>query len=492
MLSLAANLNHKPRFRSASAWVLPAGFSLLAVVLIFTGHFLLLAGVVVVPFIAWVLHRYDAGLYLVVFGLPLFQSIAFTEGKASSIGLNFQYLLIPVVFISWITAKIYYGELASMRFPRLLPIGAWIAILFLSIFNQSDVVSPALIQHGLFQIFALLNYIVLFYMLINEPLESHRLFRIFWILLAIAVAASAIGIVQYLHTASDPQNTVRVASTFTSVMRKNVKNNPNAFGTYIAWMIMLPLVLWPVCRARRRWMLVASIPVLLFSLLLTFSRSSLLAVVFAVLITVFKKRKRLASLFILLSIVCLVGLSFEPAFHRRMGSIVTVMTDKTLIHEFTRINPQTLDWSYVGYFGMSGYNSDIVSAAFRVWTWIEGLRVFTCHPMLGTGYHLLSAFSYWPTAENLFIDFLAMTGLLGFGSFIIVQILFVRDGLDLMRRSPIFSNLALFWLVVLTVLFFVSLTGSIWFNGKLLGMYWVLGGLFYNAREQTRHSVRQP
>ncbi|UCE04670.1 MAG: hypothetical protein JSW07_13710, partial [bacterium] len=114
-----------------------------------------------------------------------------------------------------------------------------------------------------------------------------------------------------------------------------------------------------------------------------------------------------------------------------------------------------------------------------------GVQLFWAHPFLGVGYHLTLAYSPWPTAENLYLDFASMTGIVGFSLFIAVQIIFLRDGFRLLK-SPQFTYLGMFWLTVLVVAFFVNLTGSVLFGGKLLGIFFILAGLFYNVKQKEK------
>jgi len=464
---------------------------LLISILLFTEQFFSVGLILGTIFIIAIFHNYKYGLYFVVIGLPLFQSIAMKSDSATSTGINMQYILIPVVFVSWLSEKISKKELSRIKLPFLTLFIIFIGSLLVSLINQIDTVSPKLITHGLVNVYAAVNYLVLFYILVNEDLKSHDVKKIFWGILIISFITAVIGVFEYF-TADETliSGSLRATSTFKSYLRTDTKNNPNAFGTYMAFMAVTAILVWNLNNKKHRVFIYVSIAAIILGLLLSFSRSSLLGLMFAILAYTYIRNKKAFILSIIIALIGLVALYFEPTFHRRIESIMTVVSDKQVINMFLTINPQTLDWSYVEYYGIQGYYSDIISGAFRIWAWIEGVQLFFDHPIFGIGFHLNRAFSPWPTAENLYIDFACMTGLLGFVSFLIIQIRFLRDGFQYLK-NPQFTNIGIWWLNILAILFVVSQTGSILFDSKLLGIFWILGGLFYNVKLHERNYIHQ-
>ncbi len=492
MLAINTKINRELFSLEKLILLLVISFSLIAFLMLSFERYLALAALLGALLLILIIHDYRYGLYFIVIGLPLFQSIALKSDSATSTGINLQYVLIPVAFISWLSTKITHKKLSEIRLPFLALFSVFIGALVISLINQMDIVSPNLVRHGLVNAYAVVNYLILFYILINEDLKPQDMKKILWAILVVAFVTGLIGVIEYL-TADETLATtgLRATSTFKSFLRTDTKNNPNAFGTYMAFMAVTAILIWNLNDKKYRKFIALAMAAILMGLLLSFSRSSLLGLVFVMLVYTYVKNKKAFIFAIIISATGLVALYFEPTFHRRIESILAVISDRRVINMFLNINPQSLDWSYVEYYGIQGYNSDIISGAFRIWAWIQGVQMFVAHPLFGIGYQLNRAFSPWPTAENLYIDFACMTGLVGLLSFLIIQFRFLRDGFQYLKH-PQFTNLGMWWLNILAILFIVSQTGSILFHSKLLGIFWVLGGLFYNVRLHERNYLHQP
>jgi O-antigen ligase len=434
-----------------------------------------------VLFLILIIQNYRYGLYFVVIGLPLFQSLSLKSDAANSMGINLQYILIPIVFFSWLAERISKKEFTRLKFPLLSLLLFFVLVLIATVVNQMDVVSNQLIRRGSIQIYSLINYIILFYILVNEKLDKEDIQKIFWGLLCVGFIAASIGIFQYFTTYTGPTGGLRATSTFKSFLRTNTRANPNAFGTYLAFISVLVLFFWNTSRRKNRPMLIFIFGILVFCLILSLSRSSLLALIFSILCYTFYRNKKAFLIVILISIIGFVGLYFEPIFHRRIESIVAVVSDKRVIQLFLNVNPRSLDWAYVERFGIQGYHSDIISGAFRFWAWIQGFHLFIAHPFLGVGYNMTLGYSPWPTAENFYLDILSMTGLAGFSLFIIIQVIFLKHGFRLLK-SPHLSHIGMLWINILAIVFFTSITGSVLFESKLSGIFWSLAGIFYNVK----------
>jgi len=464
---------------------------LLLLALISREKYLGIAALSVVALLIVIIQNYRYGLYFLIIGLPIFQSVAARSDAATSTGINLQYILIPAVFVAWLSEKMTKKELAGLKFPHFSILLVFVIALLLSIINQMDVVTIGHIRHGIIQLYALLNYLILFYIIVNEDLNEKRLNKIFWGFLIVALLTAVVGIYQYFTIKPDQKNIVRVTSLFGSILRSDTKNNPNDFGTYLGFMIMVGLMMWRLAEKKKRLMLAVIISLTFVTLIFTFSRSSLLATVFAVLFFTYHRSKKAFVITIVAVIFGMMLLYFDPRFQSRLHSIYAIITNKRIINIFLHINPQNLDWEYIEYYGIQGYGSDIISGAFRIWAWFQGMHLFLTHPFFGIGYHLTLAFSPWPTAENLYLDFASMTGLFGFSIFLALQIIFLKDGFK-MLRSEKYNHIGMFWLSILAVSFVASLTGSVLFSGKLLGIFWILGGLFYNVKQrQENHNLHQ-
>jgi len=470
-----------------------AGFISLPIIflgLLSLEKYLGIAIIFVAAFLILIIQNYRYGLYFIVIGLPLFQSISMKSDAATTMGINLQYILIPVVFVAWLSEKLSEKELFDVKLPYFFLFLLFVVALVISIVHQMDVVSATHINHGFIQIYALVNYLVLFYIIVNEKLNRENIQKIFWGFLIVAFIASIFGIYQYFTINVDQRNIVRVTSIFGSIFRTDTKDNPNDFGAYLGFMIMVALLVWNTTHKRNRIFVSIIIGFTFYTLLLTYSRSSLLAVVFALLCYAFYRSKKAFFITSLVVISGLILLYFDPRFQSRINSIYEIITNKRIINIFLNINPQNIDWEYVEYYGIQGYGTDIISGAFRIWAWIQGVQLFLAHPFFGVGYHLILAYSPWPTAENLYLDFASMTGICGLLLFIIIQIVFLRDGFQLLKTKRL-THIGMFWLNILAVAFFASLTGSVLFGGKLLGVFWILAGIFYSVKRKENNYLYQ-
>lgn len=493
MSQILARLKYKPFSLENLILLVLISFPMFVFILIITEKYVGIAGLIGIIFIVLVIQNYRYGLYFIVLGLPLFQSLSMKSDAASSTGINLQYILIPIVFASWLFEKHVKKELSKTALPFLSLLSFFVVALFLSLVNQMDVVAPLLLRHGFIQVYAFANYLLLFYIVVNEELSFEHIKKILWGFLIVAFVTSLIGLFQYFF-ASDPNlpnQALRITSTFQSFLRTNTKANPNAFGTYVAYMVVVAILLWNFTQIKKhRYLIIGMTGIVVIALALSKSRSSLLALIFVILCYTLVQNKKAFLIALFVSVIGLIALYFEPSFHRRIESIFTLISDKRVINMFLNINPWTLDWSYVEYYGIQGYNSDIISGAFRIWAWIQGVQLTLAHPILGIGYHMNRAYSPWPTAENLYLDIACMTGLAGLSLFLIMQYYFLRDGFRLLR-VPKLTHIGMFWLNILAIVFIVSLTGSILFNGKLLGIFWILAGVFYNVKQREDDYLRQ-
>ena len=459
-------------------------FPLIMFLLLSFEAYLAIVALLGILFLILIIQNYRFGLYFIIIGLPLFQSLTLKSDAATAMGLNFQYVLIPIVFISWLSEKISNKQLAAIRLPFLSLFSFFVIVLVFSLINQMDTNAPYLLRQGFVNVIALVNYLVLFYIIVNEDWDHQHLQKILWGFLIVAFLSAVIGLLQYFTAETNlATGGLRATSTFKSYLRTDTKNNPNAFGTYMAFMVVIGLWLWNIVNRKHRKHILILTGAVIFSLLLSFSRSSLIALILALLCYTFVRNKKAFVATIIVTVVGLIALYFEPTTHRRIQSIFAVISDRQVINMFLNINPWTLDWSYVEFYGIQGYNSDIISGAFRIWAWIQGVQLTMAHPILGVGYHMNLAYSPWPTAENLYLDIACMTGLAGLSLFLIMQYYFLKDGFRLLR-NPKLTHVGMFWLNILAIVFIVSLTGSILFSGKLLGIFWILAGVFYNVKQQ--------
>jgi O-antigen ligase len=296
-------------------------------------------------------------------------------------------------------------------------------------------------------------------------------------MLALALVVALLGIIEYLVFAP-----YRIGSIFGSVFR-GIRGNPNALGAYLGIfaLISLSFSFNPPQKRRLFWLLAFLVFVL--GLILTFSRSSWLGFLFGSIFLIWRSNKRILVFgMILLLLFSAIWLPGKVA--HRASTIFETVSNKYLIHKFLNIDYRLIQTQAIERYGVYGYNMEVVSAALRYSAWRDGFDIFKRFPLLGSGYRLNKHFGRMITAENLYLDILATTGILGFLTFLWMGYKLIKLSMPILKKAeePFHKVLASSYLPTLILLGIVSLTGSIFFDPKVLGAFWFLTGLISSIK----------
>ncbi len=429
----------------------------------------------VVVFSATLAARMIPLLYLVVL-VPLSQPMPLKLG-AREIGIYPEYFVLPLIFLLIMVVRLRKNDLWFEKTGIAMPWLGFLLVASLSLFLSAAQLgfSTAIAGIGLMYVFVLG---LLMYLLVMDFVSGEKDVRKLLIGLFLSFGlVSIIGMVEFV-VMYDPQfpSVTRVTSLFDPVFMEEGRGNPNSLGTFLSIFVILAVALRKEFSGwQRRWIIGSSL-LGVVTMVLTGSRSSLLALSVALLVLNMDSFRKLVIWTIPTIVAGTIIFLLNPAIGERISSIYTIATDERILNIFSRLDPRMLDWEYVHWYGLAGYDSDLVSGAMRIPSWIFGVKGFLDHPLVGIGPKMGPYFTGMETSENLFLDVALMTGVLGLGMFawICLRVFrIVRSGLSTLERG--FSHQFLKgFRAILACLFIVSLTGSVLFNLKLLLLFWIL------------------
>lgn len=187
-------------------------------------------------------------------------------GTAPLLGNAYAWPVQLVYFILMAVTLLYYWRKAGREGQFLVPGRRLFAVLLLYILTATLTLFWTVdINNTLMGLLQLYFYLFLFY-LVSATFQREQMEKLVGIVLFSGISVAALGILSYLLLKNQ-----RVHSTFI---------NPNALGIYLAMVVLLALSLY-LHRPRKSRLLCGGIVLLGICLMLTFSRGSLLALVFS-------------------------------------------------------------------------------------------------------------------------------------------------------------------------------------------------------------------
>ncbi|MFB3061494.1 MAG: O-antigen ligase family protein, partial [Candidatus Binatia bacterium] len=359
----------------------------------------------------------ELALYLLIFSMllgPEFIVGGLGEGTTLGRGLTFRLddVLIVIIGFAWLAKAALHKELGLfLRTPLNRPIAAYsFAAIFAT--GLGMVAGRVSVLGGTLFVLKLIEYFVIYFMVVNNLRERKQFERFLLALLATAAISSFIGILQI-------PSGLRVSAPF-----EGSTGEPNTFGGYLVLMLAVAAGLYLTSESLKRKYVVASLAVLIFiPLLFTLSRASYLALVpLAGGLLAFSQRK------LLIASALALGLVLTPFL------LPKAVADRVL-YTFTQpFHPAQTE--------IRGVRLDTSTSA-RLRSWKEAVSDFPEHPVFGygvTGYRFLDA--QYPRV-------LLETGAVGLLAFLFLQLSLFREARDVLRRTqdPLFKGVALGFLV---------------------------------------------
>ncbi len=390
----------------------------------------------------------ELALYLLIFSMllgPEFIVGEIGKGTAWGRGLTFRLddLLILIIGFAWLAKAALHKELGLfIRTPLNRPIAVYS---FAAIFATGlGMISGRVnVLGGTLFVLKFIQYFVIYFMVVNNLREKKQFERFLSALLATAVIASLIGILQIPSGG-------RVSAPFEGSI-----GEPNTFGGYLVLMLAVVAGIYLTSESlQKKYVLAAVAFLIVVPLLFTLSRASYLALIPLVGgLLVFSHRKLLiASLFAL-------SLALAPFL------LPKAVTDRVL-HTFTQpFHP--------GQAEIGGFRLDTSTSA-RLKSFQEVVfDAWPKHPVFGygvTGYKFL---------DSQYLRVLVETGLVGLLAFLWLQISLFRRARDVLRTSqdPLYKGVALGFLVGFIALIVHSIGTNTFMIVRIMEPFWLLAGL---------------
>lgn len=134
------------------------------------------------------------------------------------------------------------------------------------------------------------------------------------------------------------------------------------------------------------------------------------------------------------------------------------------------------------------------SAESRLIIWQQSWLLFKENPVFGVGFHVFRSLGFeLGDTHNIYMKILAEQGVIGFLIFIILIIMFLKQGWRLYVRAgdPLIKALGLGFVTCILVLIVNNLFGNRWVHTQISGFLWVFAGLVVrlNAIEQPAYEA---
>lgn len=413
----------------------------------------------------------DKGIYLLLFIIPFSPSIELTDVGGRTIGLTAEYALTAVIIVAWCLQKIFLGQLSFRCNSLVTPLFLLLIIIILSLFRAWTEIGGNNIISGVIPFIGFFEYICLFLIIIDTFRKPEQ---VKFAIKIVFIACLLSGVINLIFYVFQSDNLYRLQPVFDSLFRKEgVHSNPNSYAAYLMIVYFAGFCfLEDFNRSKRPWLIIISI-VMFVTIILTGSRSVFLGIISGTFIFGLIKRNKLIPLILLIGLISLFFISEK--YYNRYSSILVILSNKEIHNLFSRVQYEQVNWEDVGIKGFKGYRTDVVAGALRLMHWIEGLKMIKFRPLLGYGYHLKQYFSFSPSSESYFLDIWIMTGIFGL---IIILHIFYKLGyfaLYLYKMSDSFlKNYGIFFIVYLSAVVVISLTGSVLFSSKVAAYFWSL------------------
>jgi O-antigen ligase len=360
----------------------------------------------------------------------------------------------------------------------------------------------------IFQNRAYLITFLLLYIVANMKLNNKDILKFLWITLFMGVLLSLHGIVEFisLRTVLVPEAWSNWNLSSVNEMRVyGLTANPNVLGTYLLVCFFLSLYLMKIYK-KNYILLIICTGLLLGTLLLTYSRGSILAFGFAFIVYLLWTRHWKILTPVILSILVGLIIIYLPANYGRDIVSTSQHEAKTQLHtEIGKVNNEEQvqedknnksNNAFMNRFKESFSNETIQKSAEwgRLYIVFKGLEIFLDHPLIGTGFATYgdSATLSYPSpindeyglpnemySDNQYIQILVQTGVIGTLS---ILIFIIWIAIMLIRKREIPVSRAFFSLLL------AALVMSLLYNSledKTFTLYfYILLGFFVNNKEK--------
>ncbi|MEA3488860.1 MAG: hypothetical protein U9R44_00755 [Candidatus Omnitrophota bacterium] len=383
----------------------------------------------------------DIGLIAILLSMLLSPELEAGSAGGREVVIRAEDLLLVIVSFTWL-AKMAVKKIAPLKSsPLNIPIGVYIAVLFLST-ARGMIAGDVSVLKGMFFVLKLIEYYILFFMVLNQTTKVKQV-KLFLVILLIT------GIIVGIYGNAHIGDVERMSAPFEGT------GEPNTLGGYLLFVLSIVGGLIFSYR-KRRWILLLIFLFLAPVFMLTLSRASYLGMFASlgafVLVT---RNKKVLGAVILVVILFMLTVAFGPP----------VIKDRVL-GAFQSEESQELKKVGIVTLGPS--------PAARVVSYKLILnRYFPQKPILG-----------WGMTAGTFVDsqyFLVLkeTGLIGLFLFFWIMWRLWRATLDSYRKveTPLFKGLALGYLIGFAGLLFHAIGSNSFIIIRIAEPFWFFGAI---------------
>ncbi|MBI4611300.1 MAG: O-antigen ligase family protein [Candidatus Rokubacteria bacterium] len=399
----------------------------------------------------------ELALYLLIFSMLLGPEVILGElGAEAGLGRGLTFrlddLLLAVVGLAWLGKTALYKELGLLfRTPLNRQIAAYTFAAFFAT-GLGMILGQVKILAGALFVLKYVQYVVIYFMVVNNLRERRQYERFLVALLSTAAVSALIGILQIPSGG-------RVSAPF-----EGSRGEPNTFGGYLVLMLAVVAGLYLTSDSLRRKVLLAgSAALILLPLLFTLSRASYLALIaLAGALFAWSERKRFLAALFALALALLPVVTPKAVVDRVLYTITQPFHSEQVQLGEVRLDTST-----------SARLRDWRQAFFEDWT---------AHPLFGygvTGYRFIDA--QYPRV-------LVETGLVGLSAFLWLQFSLLRQTRSILKttRDPLFKGVALGFLAGLVALVAHSIGANTFIIVRIMEPFWFLAGMVVMIPEVER------
>lgn len=403
----------------------------------------------------------EMALYVLIFSMLLSPEFIFGTTEGATLGrgvtLRIDDFLLAIIGFSWLAKMSINKEMGLfLKTPINRPVAIYMTICLISTLFGS-VLGRVDLKTGFFFVLKYFEYMIVFFMVVNNLRDRKQLERYLWALLITCAIVSLMGIFQIPGGG-------RVSAPF-----EGEGGEPNTFGGYLVLMISIVTgMLLTSSKGRDQMIFVFLLILFTIPLLYTRSRGSYVAIIPALLtfLLLSEKRQWLVPLFLFLGIV--------------LPFIAPNPTKERVVFTFTQGR------SHRDVVEVAGVKLDTSTSA-RLLSWARASKDWVKHPVFGygvTGYSFVDAQYFRVITETGF------SGLVAF--FILISTIF-RSTLKIFKQSsePVYKGLSMGFLAGFIGLLFHAIGANTFIIVRIMEPFWFAAALVFMipnlmAKDSTR------
>lgn len=342
---------------------------------------------------------------------------------------------------------------------------------------------------GLIVYIRLLQYVLIFVLLSNMKIDFKQSIQVLYIFIWTGISGTLLAIYQLL---SGNYNYMKGMPSFTMpIFRESISTpikagtyagsaNYNVFAAFLLISILLTIIFWK-CRneafgfQKKTFLIYFSI--LLIGLYVANSRIAILSFLCGVISLNFNKSKLLTSLryiSIIIILFFIIGYIFQE--------IPFIQNITSIFLDFNKALPYAMQ--NATYDSNMEFSGDTLGAVVRIFGYVEAIRVFIIYPLFGCGFDLfLTQSIHYP--ENLFLQILAETGIIGFS----LYVTFIYRLYTGVATLPIDNKFNKYYVAtiqaIIIAMILVNMTNATLLIQKVWGPFLLIAGFFYGYQRTT-------